>query len=155
MIDDDDGFPEMYAKVKDVSMKITAAPVVILLRNVVPPPAPNTDWLPLLPNDAPISAPLPDCSRTTAIIKILTATCNIVIAMDIQYPLTGKIEKIMYHRTLYFVKFFCQDYFNKHGRISFSGSEIDDCCKGFSLKAGPSDQGTVNIRLGHQAFDIV
>jgi hypothetical protein len=93
MIDDDDGFPEMYARVRDVSMKITAAPVVILLRNVVPPPAPKTDWLPLLPNEAPISAPLPDCSSTTAIMKILTATCNIVIAMDIHKPLTGKIRK--------------------------------------------------------------
>ena len=73
-------------------MKITAAPVVILLRNVVPPPAPKTDWLPLLPKDAPISAPLPDCSSTTAIMKMLTTTCSIVIAIDIQYPLTGKIR---------------------------------------------------------------
>ncbi len=72
MIEDDDGCPEIYASVRDVSMKITAAPVVILLRNVVPPPAPKTDWLPLLPKDAPISAPLPDCNSTTAIKNMLT-----------------------------------------------------------------------------------
>jgi hypothetical protein len=74
-------------------MKTTAAPVVILLRKVVPPPAPKTDWLPLLPKDAPISAPFPDCSSTTAIKNILTDTCSIVIAIDIQNPLTGKIRK--------------------------------------------------------------
>lgn len=42
MIEDDDR-PEITASVSDVSMKIIAAPVVILLRKVVPPPAPNTD----------------------------------------------------------------------------------------------------------------
>jgi hypothetical protein len=73
-------------------MNITAAPVVILLRKVVPPPAPNTDWLPLLPNDAPISAPLPDCSRTTAIMNMLTSTCSIVRKIVIQNPLKDQIR---------------------------------------------------------------
>jgi len=73
-------------------MKITAAPVVILLRKVVPPPAPKTDWLPLLPNDAPISAPLPDWSSTTAIKKKLTTTCNIVRRIVIPYPLADLKE---------------------------------------------------------------
>jgi len=43
MIDEDPDFPERYAKVNDVSMKIIAAPVVILLMKVLPPPAPKTD----------------------------------------------------------------------------------------------------------------
>ena len=83
MIDEDDGKPDIYASVREVSIKTIAAPVVILLRNEVPPPAPNTDWLPLLPKDAPISAPFPDCSNTTAIRKILTITCNMVSAIVI------------------------------------------------------------------------
>ena len=74
-------------------MKITAAPVVILLRNVDPPPAPKTDWLPLLPKEAPISAPLPDCNSTTAIMKMLTSMCSMVITIVILYPLTGKVRK--------------------------------------------------------------
>jgi hypothetical protein len=86
MTDDEDGSPERYANVSDVSIKITAAPVVILLKNVVPPPAPKTDWLPLLPKEAPISAPLPDCNNTTAIMNTLTKTCNIVRTMIIQIP---------------------------------------------------------------------
>jgi hypothetical protein len=90
IIDDEDGSPEMYARVREVNMKMIAAPVVILLRKVVPPPAPKTDWLPLLPNDAPISAPLPDCSNTTAIRKKLTTTCNIVRKIVIQIPLQLK-----------------------------------------------------------------
>jgi len=92
MIEEEDGCPEIYARVSEVSMKITATPVVILLRNVEPPPAPNTDWLPLLPKEAPISAPLPDCNRTTAIMKMLTAMCSMVSAIVIQYPLTGKLR---------------------------------------------------------------
>jgi len=43
MIEEDEGSPERYASVKDVSINTMAAPVVILLRNVVPPPAPKTD----------------------------------------------------------------------------------------------------------------
>lgn len=43
MIEDVEGIPETYASVSEVSMKMTAAPVVILLKNDVPPPAPNTD----------------------------------------------------------------------------------------------------------------
>ncbi len=68
-------------------MNMTAALVVNLLRKEVPPPAPKTDWLPLLPNDAPISAPFPDCSKTTAIKNKLTSTCKIVNAIVIQDPL--------------------------------------------------------------------
>jgi hypothetical protein len=85
IIDDDDGNPETYASVNEVSMKITAAPVVILLRNDVPPPAPKTDWLPLLPKDAPISAPFPDCNSTTPIKNRLTATCKTVSTIVILY----------------------------------------------------------------------
>jgi len=87
IMEEDDGWPEIYANVKDVNIKITAALVVNLLRKDVPPPAPKTDWLPPLPNDAPISAPLPDCSKTTAIKNRLTSTCKIVRAIIIPDPL--------------------------------------------------------------------
>jgi hypothetical protein len=88
IIEDDDGCPEIYARVKDVSIKTTAALVVSLLKKDVPPPAPKTDWLPLLPKEAPISAPFPDCSNTTPIKNRLTITCKIVRTIIIQYPLT-------------------------------------------------------------------
>jgi membrane associated rhomboid family serine protease len=52
--------PDMKASDREVSMKMIAALVVSLLMNVLPPPAPKTDWLPLAPKDAPISAPFPD-----------------------------------------------------------------------------------------------
>ena len=67
MMDEEPLFPPRYARVRDVSMKITAALVVSLLMKVLPPPAPKTDWLPPLPKEAPISAPLPDWSRTMTI----------------------------------------------------------------------------------------
>src|SRR6185369_8485875 len=63
---------ERCARVSEVSMKSMAAPVVILFMKVLPPLAPNTVWLPPAPNDAPISAPLPDWSRTIPIMAILT-----------------------------------------------------------------------------------
>ena len=43
MIDELPDFPERYASDNDVSIKMIAAPVVILLMKVLPPPAPNTD----------------------------------------------------------------------------------------------------------------
>jgi len=61
------------ARVKDVSMKITAATVVILLRNEAAPRLPNRVWLDP-PKAAPISAPFPLWSRTTAIKKKQTRT---------------------------------------------------------------------------------
>ena len=62
--------PQKIDRAMLVSMKMMAAPVVSLLMKVLPPPAPNTDWLPLAPKDAPISAPLPDCSRTIMITEL-------------------------------------------------------------------------------------
>src|SRR6185369_4039919 len=47
-------FDDRCARVRDVSMKSTAAPVVSLFMKVLPPLAPNTVWLPPAPNDAPI-----------------------------------------------------------------------------------------------------
>ena len=51
---------ERCASVSEVSMNSTAAEVVSLFMKVLPPLAPNTVWLPPAPNEAPISAPLPD-----------------------------------------------------------------------------------------------
>lgn len=72
------GCPDRYARVSEVSMNMMAAPVVSLLIKVLPPPAPKTDWLPLAPKDAPISAPFPDCRRTIAISAMLTVMCSII-----------------------------------------------------------------------------
>ena len=49
---------ESSARESDVSMKITAATTVTLLRKLAGPRLPNTVWLDP-PNDAPISAPFP------------------------------------------------------------------------------------------------
>jgi hypothetical protein len=65
---------EKYAKVKDVSMKTIAAPVVILLKNEEAPVLPKIVWLLPPPNAAPISAPLPVCNRTTNIRAMQTTT---------------------------------------------------------------------------------
>jgi hypothetical protein len=35
---------------------------------------------------------LPDCNSTTAIMNILTATCSMVSAIVILYPLAGKLR---------------------------------------------------------------
>ncbi len=43
LMEEDSGWPEMYAKVNDVNINITAALVVNLLKKDVPPPAPKTD----------------------------------------------------------------------------------------------------------------
>ena len=67
MMDEVSARPDKYARVRDVSMNMMAAAVVSLLRKVVPPLAPKTDWLPPAPKDAPISAPLPDWSKTIPI----------------------------------------------------------------------------------------
>jgi len=76
MIDELVPLDERCARVSEVSMKMIAAPVVSLFMKVLPPLAPNTVWLPPAPKDAPISAPLPDCSRTMPIKAIQTNTCR-------------------------------------------------------------------------------
>ena len=50
--------PEMKAKIKEVSMKTTATPVVILPKKVVAPELPKIVWLDP-PKAAPMLAPLP------------------------------------------------------------------------------------------------
>ncbi len=57
-------------------MKIIAAAVVSLVRKLPPPLAPKTDWLPPPPNEAPISAPLPDWRRTTPMMNRQVNTCS-------------------------------------------------------------------------------
>ena len=83
---------ERCARVSEVSMKMIAAPVVSLFMKVLPPVAPNTVWLPPAPKEAPISAPLPDCSSTTPIMNRLTTMCSTVNAIVIQCPLAGKLR---------------------------------------------------------------
>ncbi len=61
-------FVVIIVSVRDVSMKTIAAAVVSLLRKVAAPLLPKRVWLEP-PKAAPISAPLPLCSKTTDIRK--------------------------------------------------------------------------------------
>jgi len=59
---------ENTARLRDVNIKINAAPTVTLLRKVPGPRLPKTVWLDP-PNAAPISAPFPACKRMEAIMR--------------------------------------------------------------------------------------
>ena len=61
------------AKDRDVSIKTKAVMTVNLLRKFAGPRLPKTVWLEP-PNAAPISAPLPDCSRIAPIMSRQTIT---------------------------------------------------------------------------------
>jgi hypothetical protein len=65
-------------RVIDVSMKIMAAPVVILAIAVAGPREPNMVWLDP-PNPAPIDAPFPCCRRTITIRAIATVRWTVII----------------------------------------------------------------------------
>src|SRR5437870_989462 len=68
--------PPRIASVNDVIVKTTAMPVVILPSSVGVPIDPNTAWLPAPPNAEPMSAPLPDCSRTIPMMAKHARTCR-------------------------------------------------------------------------------
>ena len=61
------------AKERDVNMNTKAVMTVNLLRKFAGPRLPNTVWLEP-PNAAPISAPLPDCSKIAPIMSKQTRT---------------------------------------------------------------------------------
>lgn len=61
------------ARVKEVNMNTNAVMTVNLLRKFAGPRLPNTVWLEP-PKAAPISAPLPDCSRMAPIMSRQTMT---------------------------------------------------------------------------------
>jgi hypothetical protein len=65
-------------RVIDVSMKIMAAPVVILANAVAGPREPNMVWLDP-PNPAPIDAPFPCCRRTITISANATVRWTVII----------------------------------------------------------------------------
>jgi hypothetical protein len=93
MMEDPPPLPETNASDREVSMNMIAALVVSLLMNVLPPPAPNTDWLPLAPKDAPISAPFPDWRRTTIINAKLTVTCSATSRIVIKSVTSEKFQQ--------------------------------------------------------------
>src|SRR5436309_10584877 len=70
------------ARLREVTIKIVAATAVILLRKVPAPREPKTVWLEP-PKAAPISAPLPDCSRMTPTMIKATRICTMVKTMYI------------------------------------------------------------------------
>ncbi len=71
--------PEKYARNREVSMKITAAAAVILLRKLVGPLDPNRVWEDPPPNTAPMSAPFPVCRRMMRMRASDTTMCNTTI----------------------------------------------------------------------------
>src|SRR5580765_8457319 len=73
--------PPSIASVNDVSVKTMAMPVVILPSKVGVPIEPKTAWLPAPPNAEPMSAPLPDCSRTMPMIPKHASTWMMVRTM--------------------------------------------------------------------------
>jgi hypothetical protein len=79
---------EKYARPKDVSIKITAAIVVSLLKKVDAPAPPNRVWLAPPPKAAPISAPLPVCRSTINIKAKATTMWIIIMKFDISKPLS-------------------------------------------------------------------
>ena len=64
-------------------MKIMAAIVVALFKNVDAPAPPNKVWLDPPPKAAPMSAPLPVWSSTIKIKAKQTTTCKIIRKIDI------------------------------------------------------------------------
>jgi len=99
-MDDPPPLPEIKASDREVSMKMMAALVVSLLMKVLPPPAPKTDWLPLAPKEAPISAPFPDCRRTMMINAKQTMTCRVTSRIDIKAVTSENIRKDFLTRSL-------------------------------------------------------
>jgi len=73
----------MYVRYIDVIIKIAAHPTVSLLKKVAGPELPKSVWLDDPPNDAPMLAPFPACSRMTMIRNTLTRTWRIIIAVCI------------------------------------------------------------------------
>src|SRR5208337_298050 len=70
---------------RDVSINTIAEPVVSLLRNVEAPLLPKIVWLEP-PNAAPISAPLPPCSKTMEIKKMQQKMWMITKSVAIKNP---------------------------------------------------------------------
>ena len=75
--------PAKYPKVRDVIIKTIAIAVVSLVKKFPAPLLPKIVELEPPPNTAPISAPLPVCSKTTKINPIQTIMCTMVTAITI------------------------------------------------------------------------
>jgi len=68
--------PLVKASSKEVSMKMTAAATVTLLRKGADPWLPKTVWLAPAPNAAPMSLPRPVWRRIIIISASATTTCK-------------------------------------------------------------------------------
>src|SRR2546423_1235385 len=78
---DEDRSPPRMASENEVSVKMMAMAPVILPSTVGVPIEPKTAWLPAPPKAEPMSAPLPACSRTMAMMAKHISTWTIVSAM--------------------------------------------------------------------------
>src|SRR5437773_3411653 len=86
---DEDRSPPRIASENEVRVKMIAITPVILPSTVGVPIEPNTAWLPAPPKAEPISAPLPACSSTMAMMAKHISTWMIVSAMTIYSPLVA------------------------------------------------------------------
>jgi hypothetical protein len=91
--------PEKYARKRDVSMKMTAAAAVILLRKLVGPLEPNRVWEEPPPKTAPISAPFPVWRRMMRMRVTDTTMCRITIRVYIALYGSSVIGTSRFSRT--------------------------------------------------------
>jgi hypothetical protein len=82
---------EEKVRIKEVIIKITATPVVNLLRNPIAPELPKIVWL-APPKAAPISAPFPAWRRTIMIRAIQTKICRTVTIAMVYNPLKSDLR---------------------------------------------------------------
>src|SRR5581483_8962129 len=82
--------PPSSASENDVIVKTMAMAPVILPSTVGVPIEPNTAWLPAPPKAEPMSAPLPACSSTMAMMARHISTWMTVSAMTIYSPLAAR-----------------------------------------------------------------
>src|SRR3989454_4392319 len=90
---DEDRSPPRIASENEVRVKMIAITPVILPSTVGVPIEPNTAWLPAPPKAEPISAPLPACSSTMAMMAKHISTWMIVSAMTIYSPLVAAPDR--------------------------------------------------------------
>jgi len=80
-------FPDRYVRYMEVSMNMTAPPIVIFVRSVAGPALPNIVWLEAPPPKVePIVAPFPTWRSTTITMMMLTVIWMTVTSVYMTPP---------------------------------------------------------------------
>jgi hypothetical protein len=130
---------DRYARVSELSMKITATAAVSLLKKVLPPVEPNR-VCDDPPKRAPISAPLPFCRRTITIRARQTTIWKRTRIVCIFFS----IPKVDRHSSRENVSLITELH------LKFNNTD-----KRGRLEACPSHQRAVNVRHCHERIHIV